>query len=185
MLAPIPLIQGVRDENQTEGGDSLAMAGEKSAVGEPKQRAFTTTHWSMVAAAAGHHASRAVDEALEGLCRTYWYPIFLFLRRSGWTAHDAEDLTQAFFQRVLERDYLRAVDRSKGKFRSFLLAMLRHFLANHRRDARAVKRGGRVQFIHIEDDSVSEGALHSIMTDATPEQCFERQWAITLLEQVV
>jgi RNA polymerase sigma factor (sigma-70 family) len=183
MHAPAPLIQSVTDDNHTQSEDSLAMAGEKNGASEPKARAFTTTHWSMVAAAAGHHASRAVDEALEGLCRAYWYPIYLFLRRSGWTAHDAEDLTQAFFQRVLEKDYLRAVDRTKGKFRSFLLAMLRHFLANHRRDARAVKRGGRVQFVHIDDESAGE--VHPVMTDATPEQCFERQWAITLLEQVV
>jgi RNA polymerase sigma-70 factor (ECF subfamily) len=139
----------------------------------------------MVVAAMGQHASQPADEALERLCRTYWYPIYVFLRRSGWTAHDAEDLTQAFFERVLQKDYLRAVDRTKGRFRSFLLAMLRHFLANHRRDARTAKRGGRVQFVHIDDESVSERDLHSTMTGATPEQCFERQWAITLLEQVV
>jgi len=80
---------------------------------------------------------------------------------------------------------LRAVDRTKGKFRSFLLAMLRHFLANHRRDARALKRGGRVQFVHIDDESVNERELQLIMAEASPEQCFERQWAITLLDQVV
>jgi RNA polymerase sigma factor (sigma-70 family) len=152
---------------------------------EKNGRVFTTTHWSMVVAAAGQNSSKPADEALEKLCRSYWYPIYVFLRRSGWTAHDAEDLTQAFFERVLQKDYLRAVDRSRGKFRSFLLAMLRHFLANHRRDARAVKRGGRVQFIHIDDESVSEGDLQLVMIDATPEQCFERQWAITLLDQVV
>src|SRR6187397_1662008 len=135
---------------------------------------FTTTHWSIVITA-GQGESQQADDALEKLCRAYWYPIYIFLRRSSWTAHDAEDLTQAFFERVLEKDYLQAVDRTKGKFRSFLLAMLRHFIANHRRDARAVKRGGRMQFIHIEDESVNEGALHSIMSDATPEQCFERQ----------
>jgi RNA polymerase sigma-70 factor (ECF subfamily) len=149
------------------------------------ERVFTTTHWSMVIAAAGQNSSQPTDEALEKLCRGYWYPIYVFLRRSGWPAHDAEDITQAFFERVLEKDYLRAVDRTKGKFRSFLLAMLRHFLANHRRDARAVKRGGRVQFIHIDDESVSETDLQLVMAEASPEQCFERQWAITLLDQVV
>ena len=172
-------------ETHIQGEGSISIEAEKKTSAEPKGRVFTTTHWSLVAAAAGQRTSHAMDEALEGLCRTYWYPIYLFLRRSGWNNHDAEDITQAFFQRVLEKDYLRAVDRSKGKFRSFLLAMLRNFLANYRRDARAVKRGGRMQFIHIEDESVSEAALHSIMSDATPEQCFERQWAITLLEQVV
>jgi len=144
------------------------------------ERAFTTTHWSVVLNA-GRRESQQADEALESLCRAYWDPIYVFLRRSGWMAHDAEDLTQAFFERVLKKDYLRAVDRTKGKFRSFLLAMLRHFLANHRRDARAQKRGGGVQLVCLDDESVDEKDLGP----ATPEQSFDRQWAMTLLEQVV
>ena len=148
------------------------------------ERVFTTTHWSMVIAA-GRRESLQADEALEKLCRGYWYPIYVFLRRSGWTAHDAEDLTQAFFERVLKKDYLRAVDRTKGKFRSFLLAMLRHFMANHRRDARALKRGGQVSFISIDDESIDELDLRPANADITAEQSFERQWAMTLLEQVV
>jgi RNA polymerase sigma-70 factor (ECF subfamily) len=148
------------------------------------ERVFTTTHWSMVIAA-GRRESQQADEALEKLCRGYWYPIYVFLRRSGWTAHDAEDLTQAFFERVLKKDYLRAVDRTKGKFRSFLLAMLRHFIANHRRDSRALKRGGQVSFISIDDESIDELDLRPANADTTAEQSFERQWAMTLLEQVV
>jgi len=144
---------------------------------------FTTTHWSIVLKA-GRRESQQADEALEKLCRSYWYPIYIFLRRSGWTAHDAEDLTQAFFERVLGHDYLSAVDRTKGKFRSFLLAMLRHFVANYRRDARAQKRGGRVSFISLEDESVEEH-LYAAFADASAEQSFERQWAMTLLEQVI
>jgi RNA polymerase sigma-70 factor (ECF subfamily) len=146
--------------------------------------AFTTTHWSMVLAA-GRKESRQADEALERLCRMYWYPIFIFLRRSGWMAHDAEDLTQAFFERVLQKDYLHAVDRNKGKFRSFLLAMLRHFIANYRRDARAQKRGGHFRFMSIEDDSIGKQDLTSALAGGSPEQSFERQWALTLLEHVV
>ena len=145
---------------------------------------FTTTHWSIVLKAGGRESQQA-DEALEKLCRAYWYPIYIFLRRSGWTAHDAEDLTQAFFERVLGHDYLRAVDRTKGKFRSFLLAMLRHFIANHRRDARAQKRGGRVSFISLEEELVDEQHLCAAFADASAEQSFERQWAMTLLEQVI
>jgi RNA polymerase sigma-70 factor (ECF subfamily) len=145
---------------------------------------FTTTRWSIVITA-GKGESQQADDALEKLCRAYWYPIYIFLRRSSWTAHDAEDLTQAFFERVLEKDYLQAVDRTKGKFRSFLLAMLRHFIANHRRDARAQKRGGRVSFISIEDESLDEKHLNSSFADASAEQSFERQWALTLLDQVV
>jgi RNA polymerase sigma-70 factor (ECF subfamily) len=135
--------------------------------------------------AASQHESQQVDAALEKLCRSYWYPIYVFLRRSGWMTHDAEDLTQAFFERVLQKDYLRGVDRTKGKFRSFLLAMLRHFLANHRRDARAQKRGGRAQFVLLEDEMADEQHLRSAFADATAEQSFDRQWAMTLLEKVL
>src|SRR5262245_1131140 len=147
-------------------------------------RVFTTTHWSVVVTA-GQRESQHADEALEKLCRGYWYPVYVFLRRSGLMVHDAEDLTQAFFERVLEKQYLRAVDRSKGKFRSFLLAMLRHFLANHRRDSRTQKRGGRVQFVLLEEESLDEQHLQSAFGDATPEQAFARQWAMTLLEKVI
>ena len=145
---------------------------------------FTTTHWSVVLAAGQRHSEQA-DEALETLCRSYWYPIYVFLRRSGWPPHDAEDLTQAFFERVLEKDYLRAVDRSKGKFRSFLLAMLRHFMANYRRDARTIKRGGQYNLISLDDVSLEEQYARSGFADTTPERSFERQWALTLLDQVV
>jgi RNA polymerase sigma factor (sigma-70 family) len=153
-------------------------------AGPESSPVFTTTHWSIVLKA-GRRESQQADEALEKLCRAYWYPIYIFLRRSDWTAHDAEDLTQAFFERVLEKDYLQAVDRTKGKFRSFLIAMLRHFIANHRRDARAQKRGGRVSFISFEGESLDEQHLRSEFADASAEQSFERQWATTLLEQVV
>lgn len=156
---------------------SMSFAPENSPV-------FTTTHWSIVLTAGGRESQQA-DEALEKLCRAYWYPIYIFLRRTGWTQHDAEDLTQAFFECVLERDYLHAVDRTKGKFRSFLLAMLRHFIANHRRDARAQKRGGQVRLISFEDESMDEKHLGPAFADTSAEQSFERQWAMTLLEQVV
>jgi RNA polymerase sigma factor (sigma-70 family) len=148
-----------------------------------QERVFTTTRWSVVMNAS-RPESEHMDEALETLCRGYWYPVYVFLRRSGWTAHDAEDLTQAFFARVLEKNYLRGVDRSKGKFRSLLLAMLRHFLANHRRDAKAQKRGGNFRFLWLEDESIDESELRQV-TNHTPEQSFDRQWAITLLDNVM
>lgn len=102
---------------------------------------FATTHWTVVLTAGGEQSQQA-DEALEKLCRTYWYPLYAFIRRSGWPQHDAEDLTQEFFTRLLSKHYLSGVDRTKGKFRSFLLAAFQHFVSNHRRDARAQKRGG-------------------------------------------
>jgi RNA polymerase sigma factor (sigma-70 family) len=143
---------------------------------------FATTHWSVVLRAGGENAPQA-DEALEKLCRTYWYPLYVFIRRSGSSQHDAEDLTQEFFARVLEKRSLGAVDRSKGKFRSFLLAAFQHFASNYRRDARAQKRGGTCTFISLNDESAEQQYLHSAPAGLPPDKLFEQQWAITLLEQ--
>src|SRR5215472_17596316 len=103
---------------------------------------FATTHWSLVLAA-GRHASPASREALATLCQTYWYPLYAHVRRRGHRAEEAQDLIQAFFARLLEKDYLRVVERDRGRFRSFLLAALDHFLANEWRRAHTRKRGGR------------------------------------------
>ena len=102
---------------------------------------------------AGQGTSANAETALETLCRTYWWPLYAFVRRRGYEAHDAQDLTQAFFARLLEKDSLRAVDRSKGKFRSFLLAALEHFLAKDWRRAHAQKRGGQFAFVSLDDGS--------------------------------
>ena len=145
---------------------------------------FTTTHWSVVLAA-GQRESAESDRALEVLCRSYWYPLYAYVRRRGYTAPDAQDLTQAFFTRLLQKDYLRAVDRTKGKFRSFLLAALEHFLANEWRNARARKRGGSCCFISLDDTSAEQQYLQVSATNLSPERLFEQQWATTLLEQVL
>src|SRR5688572_33302733 len=102
---------------------------------------FATTHWSVVLAAREYSGS-ATTEALEKLCYTYWYPLYAYLRRRGYTEHDAQDLTQGFFSHLLEQQSLRGVAREKGKFRSFLLACLKYYLAHQRERARAQKRGG-------------------------------------------
>jgi RNA polymerase sigma-70 factor (ECF subfamily) len=102
---------------------------------------FATTHWSVVLGAARGTSPQA-DAALEALCRTYWYPLYAYVRRQGHSAHDAQDLTQAFFERLLAKNFLAHVDRSKGRFRSFLLAALKHFLADERDRASRLKRGG-------------------------------------------
>lgn len=145
---------------------------------------FATTHWSVVLAA-GQGDSPGTDEALEKLCRTYWYPLYVFVRRSGHTQHDAEDLTQEFFARLLDKQYLSAVDRSKGKFRSFLLAAFQHFASNQRRDARAQKRGGHCTFISLNDEAAEQDYLRSAPADLSADKLFDRQWAMTLLDQVV
>jgi len=145
---------------------------------------FTTTHWTVVLAAGQKdHSERAT--ALESLCRSYWYPLYAYVRRGGYEAADAQDLTQDFFARLLSKDYLRAVDRSKGKFRSFLLAALEHFLANEWRRANAQKRGGQFRFISLDDTSAEDQYRLAPASPHSPEQFFEQQWAITLLEHVV
>jgi DNA-directed RNA polymerase specialized sigma24 family protein len=110
-------------------------------IPRPAADLFVTTHWSVVLAASDTKLPQAT-EALEKLCRTYWYPLYAYVRRKGYTAEDAQDLTQEFFARLLARNYLSVADRNKGKFRSFLLGSLEHFLAREWTKARAQKRGG-------------------------------------------
>jgi RNA polymerase sigma-70 factor (ECF subfamily) len=144
---------------------------------------FTATHWSVVMSAASGGTAKSF-QALEALCRTYWYPLYAFIRRKGYAPHDAQDLTQAFFARVLEKDYLKAVDPKKGKFRSFLLASLDHFLANEWRRTQALKRGGKTGFVSL-DDTAEQRYLQIPASELSPEKIFEQQWATTLLEQVL
>jgi RNA polymerase sigma factor (sigma-70 family) len=145
---------------------------------------FTTTHWSVVLAAR-HSGSAEADRALERLCRTYWYPLYAFVRRRGHQAHDAQDLTQEFFAQLLSKEHLKTLDRSKGKFRSFLLASLENFLANQWRNAHAQKRGGNVVFLFLDDGSPEEQYLQTCAGHTSPEKVFEQQWALALLEQVL
>src|SRR5262252_3290771 len=116
---------------------------------------FSTTHWSVVLAAREEHPN-GPSRALELLCRAYWYPLYAFVRRRGYDVADAQDLTQEFFARLLEKDFLHDVDRSKGKFRSFLLAALENFLAKEWRRANALKRGRGVTFIPLDDQSAEQ-----------------------------
>lgn len=145
---------------------------------------FVTTQWTLVLQA-GDTGSPAADEAFEKLCRAYWYPLYVFIRRRGSPHHDAEDLTQAFFTRLLERDSLNGLDRNKGKFRSFLLTAFQRFAANYRRDAHAQKRGGGCSFISLDETLEGEAHRQRELADVSAEKSFERQWAMTLLEQVV
>jgi RNA polymerase sigma-70 factor (ECF subfamily) len=145
---------------------------------------FATTHWSLVVAARDRTSPQA-REALATLCRIYWYPLYAFIRRQGHRADQAQDLTQEFFARLLEKDFLSMVDREKGKFRSFLLACCKHFLANERDRANAQKCGGGLQIISV-DFSAVEGRYQLESTHTlTPERLFERRWVLTLLDQVL
>jgi RNA polymerase sigma-70 factor (ECF subfamily) len=147
-------------------------------------QAFATTHWSVVLAAQQSDSSQAAA-ALEKLCRTYWYPLYAFLRREGRSPHDAQDLTQAFFAHLLARSFLDNVGPQKGKFRSFLLAALNHFLSDEWDKARAAKRGGGQTFISIDDHNAEEMYLLEPDASAPAEKIFEQRWALTLLAQAL
>ena len=121
---------------------------------------------------------------MERLCRTYWYPLYAFVRRKGHDHHDASDLTQAFFARFLEKRYLRSVDANRGKFRTFLLTSLTHFLANEWDKAQAQRRGGGRQIFSLEEESADGRYQLEPADDASPEKLFDRRWAQTLMEVV-
>jgi RNA polymerase sigma-70 factor (ECF subfamily) len=146
---------------------------------------FGQTHWSVVLSAAGHENPAQAAESLEKLCRLYWRPLYAFIRRQGESPHDAQDLTQEFFLRLVKKDYLNAVDQGKGRFRSFLLAALRHFLSNERDKARAQKRGGGVSPLPLDFDDAETHLGCQPADKITPETLFERHWATTLLEQAL
>ena len=152
--------------------------------GQHGQRSFGTTRWSIVLAAA-HDSRPDAQAALGTLCETYWYPLYAYVRRCGYESHDAEDLTQGFFARLVDKDYLASVDRRKGKFRSFLLASLRHFLANERDRAKAQKRGGGRPLLSFDRGEAETRYRLEPSHELTPEKDFDQQWALALLRQVL
>jgi DNA-directed RNA polymerase specialized sigma24 family protein len=158
----------------------MNMSTPQTESGSANRAAFPTTHWSVVLAAGGKRSPKG-DAALETLAKAYWYPIYAFLRRQGYASVEAQDLTQAFFARLLEKNYPAQADREKGRFRSFLLLTLRHFLADERQHAAAVKRGGGCTVLSL-DEEASEGRYRAEPADLdTPETLFERRWADTIL----
>jgi RNA polymerase sigma-70 factor (ECF subfamily) len=156
----------------------------KDAPGAVPQPLFATTHWSVVLAATDRETPEAVA-ALEQLCRTYWYPLYAFVRRQGHGAQDGEDLLVGFFARFLEKHYLDDVDQAKGRFRSFLLAALKHYLANEWDKAKAVRRGGRVEFLSLESEAAESRYWEEPASELTPEKLYEQRWACALLERVM
>ena len=147
-------------------------------------RGFHTTHWTVVLAAREKNGSVA-REALASLCSTYWYPLYAFIRRQGSTPHEAEDLTQEFFLRFLERHALGSVQPAAGKFRSFLLACLKNFLANEHERAHAQRRGGGQSLVPLDaGDAETRYSLEPV-DSRTPEAVFERRWAFAVLERTM
>ena len=149
-----------------------------------RHAAFVTTHWSVVLTAGRSDTTRA-QAALARLCQAYWYPLYAYVRRRGYGPPDAQDLTQEFFARLLAQNWLAQADRERGRFRTFLLAALSHFLANEWDKARAQKRGGAVQFVPLQLDNAETRYGHEPADPVTPEQCFERRWALALLDEVL
>jgi RNA polymerase sigma factor (sigma-70 family) len=146
-------------------------------------RVFVTTHWTLVLAAGGADCPKA-QEALSKLCRAYWYPVYAFVRRCGVDAHTAQDHTQEFFARLIEKNALERIHPEKGRFRSFLLASVKNFLSNEREHRDAVKRGGRFTFVSW-DEQTAEARYTSEPADCmSPDRIFERRWAMVVIDAV-
>jgi len=145
-------------------------------------RRFATTRWSLVLGARDGDTVDA-QEALAELCESYWFPLYAFVRRQGYRAEDAADLTQGFFAKLLEKDYLQDVRPEAGRFRSFLLASLKHFLYNEWDRRQAQKRGGRVPKISLDAELAENRYGVEPVETHTPEDLYERQWALTVLER--
>ncbi len=150
---------------------------------QPSKASFVTTQWSVVLAAKDHRCP-AGRQALETLCRTYWYPLYAYVRRSGYGSQDAEDLTQAFLTKLIEKNLVQAADRQRGRFRSFLLTALKNFVADQRDRAHARKRGGRARVIPLDVESAETRYHVEPADDWTADRVFEHQWALTVLETV-
>lgn len=143
---------------------------------------FAATRWTLVLNAAKQGGTEPARLALAELCRVYWFPLYAYVRRRGYSAEDAQDLTQAFFARLLEKNWLDAVAPEKGRFRAFLLAALKHFLANEWDKARAQKRGGGVVPVSLDAETRYQ---REPVNELSPDRLFDRQWALALLETVL
>ena len=145
---------------------------------------FETTHWSLVASA-GRERSPEASRALATLCENYWFPLYAFVRQAGYSAEDAQDLTQEFFVGLLAKNYLAVADRQRGRFRSYLLGAMKHFLAKQERRERAQKRGGHSPLLSLDFDSGEDRYRRLEPVDnLTPERLYQKRWALALLELV-
>ena len=147
---------------------------------------FETTHWSLVLASQSQESSSADQRfaALSQLCRIYWRPLYVYLRRCGHEAVDAEDLTQGFLGALLKRDAFDTVAQERGRFRSFLIASLKNYLSHHREKEGAQKRGGGKWHLSLSDPRIEAALQSELMDSASPELAYEKRWAMTLLDRV-
>ena len=162
----------------------MSSEGSTEGDGLPHAALFATTHWSVVLAAS-HDSNGRGREALEKLCRAYWYPLYAFIPQQGRSPADACDLTQEYFARLLEKNYLGSIRQGRGKFRYFLLTALKHFLADEWDRVRAQKRGGGQKFVSL-DEHAADSRYHLEPRDEmSPEKLYEQRWALTLLERAL
>src|SRR5439155_16945951 len=145
---------------------------------------FTTTHWSVVLLA-GQADSPQAGEALEKLCRTYWYPLYVYVRRQGKSPEDAQDLTQDFFSRLLEKNYFAKADPERGRFRTFLLRSMKNFLVNEWKRAGRLKRGGDLTFLSFDANVAEDRYAAEPANESNPDAVYEQRWAVTLIEHVL
>lgn len=150
----------------------------------PHSSYFVTTRWTVVLSAREKDSPEA-GVALDQLCRIYWYPLYAYVRRLGHSCHDAQDLTQGFFARLLARDYLAAVEREKGRFRTFLLMAFKRFLADEWDRARAQKRGGGQKPLSLDTATAEVRYQAEMADDRTPDRLYEHRWALALLDQAI
>lgn len=153
-------------------------------AGSARRDIFATTRWTLVVAA-GHKSSPQSDAALAELCQTYWYPLYAYVRRQGHAREEAEDLVQGFFERFLARNYLEGLAAERGRFRAFLLAALKHFLANAWDRSRRQKRGGGVPHLSLDWEGANERFELEPTSSLSPDRAFDHAWALALLERVV
>jgi RNA polymerase sigma-70 factor (ECF subfamily) len=162
----------------------MAATETDSSIPARPQVAFVTTSWSVVLTATRSDTTRA-RAALEHLCRIYWYPIYFFVRRQGHSTHDAQDLTQEFFAQLLEKHWLAQADRSRGRFRSFMLLVLKRFMTAAWRKANAQKRAGNLNPLPLPLDTAEIRYTHEPADNYSPDQAFEKRWALALLDTVL
>ena len=166
---------------ETTPAHSLATPASEAGEGRP---VFVTTHWSVVLSARQKDSPESAA-ALETLCRTYWYPLYAYVRRQGHSPPDAQDLTQEFFARLLQKDYLKAAAREKGRFRTFLIVALKRFLANEWDRLRAQKRGGGQPLLSLDTDLAEQRYQVEPVEGASADRIYERRWALTLLDRTM
>jgi DNA-directed RNA polymerase specialized sigma24 family protein len=163
-------------------------SGSQTAPGStrhPPRPVFVTTHWSLVLSARDRQSPQSAA-ALEKLCRVYWYPLYAFIRHTGQSKENAEDLTQAFFARLLSSQFLDSAEKERGRFRSFLLVALKRFMANEWERSHAQKRGGFQTVISLDTDLAERKIqFEAAASEAPPDHAFERRWVIALLEQTM